>query len=123
MQHSLALTLGAKIRRALVENNFGDRRATLVTRQSLTGVNLQEVLVLAALAIRIDEPLVGERRPTVLDRLGQDFGDSAVQSANLDGGQRLRDAVVHEPGIEKDLVGIDVANARDDLLVRQQGLK
>src|ERR1035437_8218451 len=80
-------------------------------------------LVVTGLGVGVDELLVVERRATVLDGFGQDLGDRSVQSANLNRRQRLRLTIEAQSGRKEDLVGVDIANARDDVLIRQHRLQ
>ena len=63
------------------------------------------------------------RRAAVLDRLGQGLGNRSVQSSDLDGRERFGFAVVAQSGGEEDLVGVDVADARDDVLIGEDDLE
>jgi hypothetical protein len=63
----------------------GDGLAALEAGLALAVVDLVELLVGAGLAVGVDELLVVERRAAVLDGVGQDLGDRAVQPSDLDG--------------------------------------
>ena len=98
------------------------RLATLKAGLSLSVIDLVELLEVAGLGVGVDELLVVERRATVLDRLGQDLGDRAVEAADLDGRERLGRPIKAQARREEDLVGVDVPNPGDDVLVREDGL-
>ena len=98
------------------------RLATLKAGLSLSVIDLVELLEVAGLGVGVHELLVVERRATVLDRLGQDLGDCAVEAADLDGLERLGRPIKAQARREEDLVGVDVPNPGDDVLVREDGL-
>src|SRR5438045_3604915 len=113
------LALRAVVRAPPAERDALDGRATPPAREALAPVDLQLVLVLARLAEQVDVRLVRERGPPVPDGVLHDLLDRAVEPADLARGQGVRHAVVTEPGAEEHLVGVDVPEAADDLLVHE----
>src|SRR3954469_1088935 len=87
------------------------------------GVHLVVLLVAALLAEQIHVLLVGERGAPVLDAVLEDLHHRPVQAAHLLGPQLVAHVVVAEPGVVEDLVGVDVADPGDELLVHQRGLE
>ena len=119
----LALAFRAEECRAPAHRFSHDWLSALEARQALPVVHLVVLLILAGDAVGVDELLVVERRTAVLDRLGEGLGDRAMQSTDLDRRERLGFAVEAQSRGVEDLVGVDVADARDDVLVREDGLE
>src|SRR6478609_9588325 len=90
---------------------------------AVAGVHLVVLLVPALLAEQVHVLLVGERRPAVLDAVLEHLDHGAVQAPHLLGAQLVAHAVVAQPGVMEDLVGVDVADAGDELLVHEPGLQ
>ena len=80
-------------------------------------------LEVADLAEQVLVLLVGQRRAAVLHRVLERLDHGPVEAAHLLGREALGAAVVAQAGGEEDLVGVDVADAGDELLVHQQGLE
>src|SRR5436853_4925567 len=97
-----------------------DRRPAAPAREAEPPVHLELVLELPGLAEQIDVRVVVERGAPVADRVLERLLDRAVEPTHLLRRQRVRHAVVAEPRREEHLVGVDVAEPRDELLIHQE---
>jgi len=66
--------------------------------------------------------VVAKAGAAVGQRLSQHLPDSAVEPPRLDGGEAIGGLLWVDPGNEEGLIGIDVADASDGLLVKEDGL-
>ena len=90
---------------------------------SLPPVGAVLELVPARLAGQAHVLVVAEGRPSGEDGRGQDFVDGLAQSPILSGGQAAGGPVEAQTGGVEDLIGVDVAEAGQQVLVEQPGLE
>ncbi len=74
-------------------------------------------------AVALGRGVVVDRAAAPLDRLGQDVAQRPVQPADVVGAERVRVAERVEPRPPESLVGVDVADAGEEVLVHQQRLE
>src|SRR5881275_2470749 len=77
-----------------------DRAAAAAAGLALAVVDLVQRLSVTDLAEQVPVLLVGQRRAPVLDGVLEGLDHRPIQAADLLGGQRVRGAVVPEPGGE-----------------------
>src|SRR5918995_2424552 len=94
--------------------------AALRARLAVLLEDPQVVLVLAGTVQHV--PIQSHRRPPVLDPRGEVLPDRLVERPPLSLRERVRLAPGMQPRVEEDLVCVDVAHARDHLLVQDQRL-
>ena len=115
-----ALAPRAEMRRSRADDDPLDRPSAARTRFAGPLVDLQ---VLLHRAVAIGRRVVIDRASAPHDRLGQDPPDRVVQMTLVGGPQRPGGPQRMEPGRPQRLVGVDVADARDERLVEKERLE
>jgi hypothetical protein len=93
-----------------------------VTALTFAAVYVMIVLVGTAVTEQIDVLRIAQRRSSCVDCITQDPVNRLVQTAFRSGAQRIGQPIGTQPGFVKNLVGVNVADSGDHVLVEQQGL-
>src|ERR1700722_18101064 len=96
--------------------------ATAAAGLALPVVDLVRALEVAELAEEVAVLLVGQGGAPVLDGVGQRLDNGPVEPAHLGGRQRVGRPVVAQAGLVEHLVGVEVPDARREVLVHQERL-
>src|SRR5690606_25728531 len=100
-----------------------DRGPAAAAGLALAAVDLEVVLVVAGLAVEVDEGGVLEAGAAVLHRLVEGLDEGSEQAADLLAGELAGDAVVAEAGLVEDVVAVDRTDPGHDLRVHEERLQ
>ena len=116
-----ALALGAEVGGALADEDALNRSAAAGTGRAGLSVGVELFLVPAALAARQDEmgPARAERGAEVPDAAPQHRPDRPEQFRRLRGRQGIRPPARMQPRGPEGFIGIDIADARQEVLIKQ----
>jgi hypothetical protein len=90
---------------------------------ALPVVDLVTTLVTADDAKEVAVLLIGEGAAPMLDGIGEDVMEGAVEASNFVGRQRIAPPIEPQAGGEENFVGVDVAEAGEDPLVHEERLQ
>jgi hypothetical protein len=114
------LAVRAEVRGTARDGRADDRRAAHIAGQALPAEHARPAEVTSAAAGLVD--VAAEAGPAAIDGCAADALDGGVQAAGLGVAEAARRAGRVDAGAVQDLVGVDVADARDGGLVERDRL-
>ena len=88
----------------------------------LSGALVNAVLHLEKSPAAFRVHVIGNRRTSRVDGIGEHIDDGPVQAAGALGGEAVGKSQRMDTGAKQGFIGIDIADAPDEGLVEQQGL-
>jgi hypothetical protein len=108
------------MRAALRHQRATDGRAAHHTR--LTGALVDAMFELKESATAFGVDVIGDGGAALFDGLGEHFDDGLVQFPDAFGAQARANGQGMNAGAEEGFIGIDIADAADEMLIEQDGL-